>query len=537
MKLISNKNFSTVLSYFPGVDYVNEWTEENPAIYYKILHQLQWVDYVIIPSFVNITSDDKFLLFRLDKDASCFLFSDEQNYILDIELYDYADYIYNNTQSKPSVPFLRGSIGKQNVIFINLDNPKTILAKISVNQQQYYYGEITSTNLYFSNKTMQFDYSSHWVRQWQNRIDGNYNDISGKINDNIKISQIERKYNNKQQFYIPLLRNGVYRNILPIISDNKSVFGGTDNLSFYSFTQMKNYFDYYCENQENKIIDDVYIRNQETIQGYSNNIIIRYKFVYYNNTNSQIQFHLICNGQCGFKIDDNQYFGNDVYFTSSSQYCLFQIYYYSNEYLSFEIQYIDYTSTYSRIPAYNLYLQNNNDNDIYIPLSNIFNEVSFRSYDSSALSFNENTSYNISVSDRKIEKNACICFWIKLDEIEQDGVLSIMKSDNVFIQRKDKNIKIIFFGQIEISFNLSHDKWHFICLNLSNKFNSVYVDMIDNQYKFVNFIGNYDNEYVFGKVNNYNTGYFSIHNIMIFNKVLNQNQINRIYNNTLCLNI
>jgi hypothetical protein len=33
MKLIRNTEHENILSYFPGVDYPNSWTLENPAVY------------------------------------------------------------------------------------------------------------------------------------------------------------------------------------------------------------------------------------------------------------------------------------------------------------------------------------------------------------------------------------------------------------------------------------------------------------------------------------------------------------------------
>jgi hypothetical protein len=40
MKILTNKNYNSILSYFPGVDYPfgdsNSWSLDNPAVYFKV---------------------------------------------------------------------------------------------------------------------------------------------------------------------------------------------------------------------------------------------------------------------------------------------------------------------------------------------------------------------------------------------------------------------------------------------------------------------------------------------------------------------
>jgi len=61
MKLLTNKDYETIFVYFPGIDFPNLWTLENPAVYHKVKSKDK--EEVILSKFV-LLSDEKYLLFK-----------------------------------------------------------------------------------------------------------------------------------------------------------------------------------------------------------------------------------------------------------------------------------------------------------------------------------------------------------------------------------------------------------------------------------------------------------------------------------------
>lgn len=189
MKLLTNKDYNSIFVYFPGIDFPAAWTLDNPAVYHYIKERSE--NRIII---TNLTMQGKYLLFKAQGGIKYSLYasSNTSQYYSDSlkgYFYDYLNYskddvIYN-------VNFLKQFVIPSN----NYDDEKKV--EFSFNQSTYVLMKILpnnetalpesnkptkSFNIYFNNLFLQFDYTSHWIRDWVNRVDGTTWDISGKLN-------------------------------------------------------------------------------------------------------------------------------------------------------------------------------------------------------------------------------------------------------------------------------------------------------------------------------------------------------------------
>ena len=67
MKLLTNKHYNSIFTYFPGIDFPNAWTLENPAVF----HYVKDNNYnrVLLSKF-TLMSDAKYLLFKAERNIN-----------------------------------------------------------------------------------------------------------------------------------------------------------------------------------------------------------------------------------------------------------------------------------------------------------------------------------------------------------------------------------------------------------------------------------------------------------------------------------
>lgn len=188
MKLLTNKHYNSIFTYFPGIDFPNAWTLENPAVF----HYVKDNNYnrVLLSKF-TLMSDVKYLLFKAERNI---------NYAISAQSFNSNYYYYNNNLKVSFYDFLSFSKSdvekdknaiKNFVIKSNYDNyfsftyPTYILMKITPNNEDAL-SKHNSTEkryyLYFNNNLLQFDCNSHFIRDWTKKIDGTTWNVNGKLN-------------------------------------------------------------------------------------------------------------------------------------------------------------------------------------------------------------------------------------------------------------------------------------------------------------------------------------------------------------------
>ena len=190
IKLIKNKKFDSNFSYFCGIDYPNMWTLENPAVY----HVIKNLNNQIVVPYFSLMSQCKYLLFKVEGGIDYKLYF-EGGDCVQLYFYDYLDFQYDDVEKNNNYllnfyqPQYQSSYDYYHYYYsFSFDNPTFILMKI-VPKQQY----LLQYNLkfWFNNIPLQFDYSSHWERDY-NKVLGESWDCNGKINALSSLQQINR---------------------------------------------------------------------------------------------------------------------------------------------------------------------------------------------------------------------------------------------------------------------------------------------------------------------------------------------------------
>lgn len=190
MKLLTNKSYNSIFVYFPGIDFPNAWTLENPAVYHYV--KVNDMQRVVLSKFTFL-SQAKYLLFKAQTGVNYKLYAsslNSQQYYyynnLKVFFYDYLDYFKDDVErnEKALKQFVISSSFQQDEGF-SFPYAKYILMKIVPNNE----GALTKGNsvqkkfaLNFNSKFLQFDYNSHWIRDWSQRVDGTTWNVSGKLN-------------------------------------------------------------------------------------------------------------------------------------------------------------------------------------------------------------------------------------------------------------------------------------------------------------------------------------------------------------------
>lgn len=187
MKLISNKNYNSTLSYFVGVDFPNKWEIDNPAIYYEVKDENN--EFVVVPLF-KLMSQSKYLLFKVADGINYKLYTSDWNQYFDqgirIYFYDYLNYKKEDVLKNQNYIYTNDNTSNQ--VSFEFQFPTYILMKISPTNE---YSLNRNYYIYFSNPTLQFDYSDHWVRDLK-RVDGKSWNYNGKVNNLKSLSLINR---------------------------------------------------------------------------------------------------------------------------------------------------------------------------------------------------------------------------------------------------------------------------------------------------------------------------------------------------------
>lgn len=188
MKLIRNTKHKNIETYFPGIDYPNSWTLDNPAIYnYVKSTDLNNNDYINVPQF-SYMSQEKYLLFKLQGGVHYNISYSNTHYpypCFHLYLYDFLD--YDILDIKENVNFIKYVyLGEksyqpniQSDFDIFFDYPTYILMKICPYDSD---ALNKSIKLFFSQQTLDFDYSTHIIIDWMHKVEANTWSYTGKVN-------------------------------------------------------------------------------------------------------------------------------------------------------------------------------------------------------------------------------------------------------------------------------------------------------------------------------------------------------------------
>lgn len=189
MKLITNKDYDSIMTYFVGIDYPDGWTIENPAVYHEVKSGNQ--HYVKVPSF-QLISQSKYLLFYAEANIDYMMYSSDYDKYFDsnFKIYFYNYLNYNLEDMNNNINYIyhwEYENNNYNPVF-KFDYSTFILMKIV---PVYEYSLNRNLNIYFSNPPLEFDYSDHWIRDLQ-RVDGKSWNYNGKVNYLKSLSLINR---------------------------------------------------------------------------------------------------------------------------------------------------------------------------------------------------------------------------------------------------------------------------------------------------------------------------------------------------------
>ena len=206
MKLIRNNEYDDIYTYFPEVQYPNGWTLESPAIY-SFVKQGDNIENVSIPVFRTLDQSPKYLLFKVQGGVHYDLtLVNGGEYIYsynfyDIYFYDYLNYYIEdvNNNSNYISHYILGNNQESNafpVMKLFFQYPTYVLMKIN-----HYQDTALNTNftINFSQPTLEFDYSSHYIIDWMNKIPGNNWAYNGKVNSFNSFSKADLLKQNDQE--------------------------------------------------------------------------------------------------------------------------------------------------------------------------------------------------------------------------------------------------------------------------------------------------------------------------------------------------
>lgn len=529
MKLIENiSTDNTVLSYFPGVDQPNKFTSQNPAVFHKVYQKNDEYSYVNIPKFINISEQPKYLFVKLDAQINYQIFieqSNGSNYSFQIIAFDYLSCLLQDINNDTNY-FFDQNVGmiyqnynyKEKRINLCLEKPLLLLLKIKILNNN-------STNsiikLCFSNPPIEFDYSAHWVRNWQNKINGNSWDFTGKINNLLDLKSLNR---NKNIFYNinEYWKNGVEAYAVPC------------NEKLNSFENMKSYF--------NDISEELYqdienIKIENSFLGFDSQFIAHMKFNYYNPVDQNNSFYIRSNGEFSIKINDSIYYGQnnqDIYLRLEQGYHQIQIYfnyYHDSESPNFNI---------AQMNSSNTILKNEYDINKYISLNDVFEDVINRSIYDGYINMGNSNSFNIRCKNI-IDKYCTISFWLRIKSIPENKEIDIINCNTLSIKTNiDQNNKTILkikhiIDQNPFNIELNNNEWYHICIVMSQAFISCYINFSENYCHKINFSASYDSIYKIGHDDEFTdtltTTSYDLYNILIFNQAKKQIQVNKLYLN------
>lgn len=187
MKLIRNTECENILSYFPGVDYPNSWTLENPAVYSEVYTDQNKV-IIDIPSF-NYLNQVKYLLFKVQGGVNYNINLLESNrlpyQLYNIYFYDYLHFDINDINNNENyfyyykLGYEHSDLQTTDRMEIYFDYPKYVLMKITPIKEDSLKRKV---KIQFSQQTLQFDYSAHYIIDWSEKVNGNCWSYTGKIN-------------------------------------------------------------------------------------------------------------------------------------------------------------------------------------------------------------------------------------------------------------------------------------------------------------------------------------------------------------------
>lgn len=191
MKILTNKNYNSILSYFPGVDYPsgdsNSWSLDNPAVYFYVKDNIE--NKVELPKF-TMKSQAKYLLFKTYGKVEYQVFISSRNVFCNGNLkayfYDYLDFLKVDVQKSQNYlyqfdipPIIESSDEIKQFYDFSFDFPTYILMKIVCNNQESLNKNFT---LNFNHPFLQFNYEAHWIRDWGKKVEGKAWNTNGKLN-------------------------------------------------------------------------------------------------------------------------------------------------------------------------------------------------------------------------------------------------------------------------------------------------------------------------------------------------------------------
>lgn len=174
MRLISNRPFQNCLAYFVGLDSPSSGGRFDEIAAYNSIKDGSGN---LRLKFSGLT----FVYYVL------FLFEGEKNYLFSIvgggrvlvEMYDYLGCSESDVEQKRNY-ILEGTVGgdSNESLEFKFSGPRFVLVKFLLGSDAYFGTDIVFS---ISPNPISFDYESHFVRDWTNRIDGRSWDKIGKV--------------------------------------------------------------------------------------------------------------------------------------------------------------------------------------------------------------------------------------------------------------------------------------------------------------------------------------------------------------------
>lgn len=524
MKLIENiSDGKSFFTYFPEIDYIDKYTEKDPAIFHKIYYKNDECYYIYLPKFINVSEEPKYLFIKLDAEIKYTVYIDQNNnnnYSCKLIAFDYLSCKKTDIENNKNY-FLNKDIGiiYQNYQYVNkkidlyFNEPIILLIKIyAINN----YSTNKEVKLCFSNPPLSFDYTGHYMRYWQKKINGTSWDFTGKLNNYLNLKSInkDKKYDIKKNYW----KEGLLYYVLPI--ENYELFDTIEN----AYNKFNN-----ISPSDYQYLNNLNINN--SFQGYTFNFIVHIKFDLYS-TSNYFSSYINVSGKIFMKIDERIYIYEnsnnygDFYLNENQNYHEIQIFYIVKD--------ENPRLLISNLNSNNIIAKNEYNADKYIPLTSVFSNLSEHILYNEIVNMKNHE--KIEVNCNNIQDNCTISFWIKINEMPEEEQIPIIKGkDNnlLSISITDQLLKITERNNnSEFNIELQKNKWYHICLVMSKSIITYYINFFDVYYYKSSFYHYYDNNYDIGHdINENPEPDYDIFNFMVFNEAKNQNQVNKLYLN------
>ena len=549
MKLVSNKPYDSLFVYFPGIDDIEGWTEQNPAVYHEICGHDDG-DYVEL-RLSNYSQAPKYFVFRARGGVDHVMHSVGETRAR-VSLYDWLEYSSTDLASGSNA-LIDGTIGGEDSIYIREETPITFLARVVPVQNDYYSIDRT-LRISFSNPPEPFDISPHFIRDWRNRIDGTCWNVAGKVRDCMRLSDIGRR-SMPTMNVLEAWRHGVYakavewNDMMGGTDGLKSIFEGDEN--FVSYGTHRNISFTYEDNAH-------YYDDGQTVQvkpfGLDGTpMAVRMETLLYSASRRRASFQFSGNGEFHAEVADSSMYKG---FSQSSNAYLYDVQL-EKGYNRVSIWYnspkdgskprmsmlVDTGYGYYQYIQPNvLFLPNLFDLDESMPFEKVFEGAIVRMmYEDNYIGVPSNSDIPIDVGETP--HGFTIGMMLRFPDA-YNGLHGVMHGRGIRISRWEENLlRVERDGlQAPLDFQIVPGRWHSLFLMMDDTMVSWYWDLETNGIENWNVHAlsstdrlhlGYDGSFMDSPDTRGRMSYgtFDVMNIVVSDKIFRQGEINRIYQN------